>query len=322
MSEISTLTNLFKDLGTRLQSENNLSDMTWAIAKLSEPFMKALINHLDLPFQDNVPYFFYREISLNESCRPDFLFEQGGNRFIIENKIYDANYHFEKYASPLESKNITGFGIISNHKLDNISLEEAQKNNFRVAYWEDFIEGLKLHKFYDEEIMCIEAYIQYVKEVCSIMELKVIRFNELSSLYFLNGLITKIIHESSFKGFECEIYTSSPRAHGDCWSGQYLSLKRKSGASIVYLFFGIYFEEEPPVICISCEKDWCKPIYEQYKGKEKGGISYNLYADDSEVSFVLKEQMFADFTKATLEQQKIILKIFFAEVIKEIANNL
>ena len=322
MSEISTLTNLFKDLGTRLQTENNLSDMTWAIAKLSKTFMKAFINHLELPFQDNVPYFFYREISLNESCRPDFLFEQGNNRFIIENKIYDTNYHFEQYTSHREAKNITGFGIISNHKLDNISLEKAQKNNFKVAYWEDFIEGLKRNKFYDEEKMCIEAYIQYVKEVCSIMELKVIRFNELSSLYFLNGLITKIIHEYSFEGFECKFYPPPPRAHGNYWSGQYFSLNRKSGSSTVYPIFGIYFKEEPPVIYISCEKDWCKPIYEQYKGKKKGGISYNLDSDDWEVSFVLKEQRFNEFTKATLEQQKIILKEYFAEVIKKIANNL
>jgi hypothetical protein len=51
-------------------------------------------------------------------------------------------------------------------------------------------------------------------------------------------------------------------------------------------------------------------------------LSYDLYSDDWEISFVLKEQMFNEFAKATLEKQKIILKEYFAEVIKEIGNNL
>ena len=322
MANDSYLLNIFSDLGSHLQSENNLSDVTWALATNIENFMKTFIELFGFSFQEKVPYSFQREVSSGENGRPDFIFEQGDKQYIIENKIYDTDYHFEQYALLRRAKNYVGIGIIINHKLDGVSQKNAQKSNFKVAYWESFVERLKKEKFSADEKIYIDVYIRYVKEVCSIVELKEIRFDKLSSLYHFNNLITKIIHEFSLQGFDCSFYNTPPRARGNGWSGQYFSLKRIAGKTTIWPSFGIYFEEEPPSIYMAFEKDWCEPIYLEYKNKKKAGTTYTTYANNWEVVFELNKEGFEKFSKAGLEDQKKILKMFHAEVIAGISEYL
>jgi len=321
------LERLFKDLGSRFSDENDLSDLTWALAKNSETFLKAVVEFFDFRINKEVPTEIIREYPFKEGSRPDFVIVNGDVLFIIENKIYDRNYHFDQYAksSAPEGKKIEGLGIIVNHTIDDDSKGIAQRNKFKIETWNSlckFIEkGLVEKKFDTESENCIRAYIQYVKEVCSIMEIKEIRFVMLSALFHFNRLIKKIINEFQRVGFECKLYKAS-RANGESWSGQYFSLNRKGAKTVIYPFFGVYYGEEPPTIYIAFEKDWCKDIYLKYKGKRKENEIYYIEATDWEVSFCLDDNKFDEFRRAPLEKQELIIKDFFNKVVDEIAQDI
>jgi len=321
------LERLFKDLGSRFSDENDLSDLTWALAKNSETFLKSLVEFFNFHIDQEVPTEIIREYPLKEGSRPDFAIVNGDVLFIIENKIYDRNYHFDQYAksSAPEGKKIGGFGIIVNHTIDNDSKRIAQENKFKVVTWNSlckFIESrLAVKNFDTESENCVRAYLQYVKEVCSIMEIKKICFDTLSSLFQFNRLIKKIINEFQRDGFECKLHKPS-RANGESWSGQYFSLNRKGAKTVIYPFFGIYYGEEPPTIYFAFEKDWCRDIYLKYRGKKKENDLYYIEVDDWEVSFCLDEDKFAEFRKASLEKQEVILKDFFNKVLDEIAQHI
>ena len=179
---------IFKDLGSRLSKENHLSDVTWAIAKNSDEFLKAFMEFFAFALIDEAPLEITREYPLGHGSRPDFVIENGDRVFVIESKIYDKDYHIEHYGkTPApERKKIGGFGLIVNHKMDNSSRKQAEEYHFKINTWENFA------KFLDDKITikdfdsgseaCIKAYIQYVKEVCSIMKLQDIRLDSLVSL--------------------------------------------------------------------------------------------------------------------------------------------
>lgn len=321
------LEGLFKDLGARLSSENNLSDLTWAMANNFGEFILAFMEFFGFEINAEFPLEIYREYLLSDGSRPDFVVENGNSIFIIESKIYDRYYHFKQYGeAPIpEDKKIKGLGIIVNHKIDNVSIKDASEFNFVVKTWESFIKflekKLKENSFLPESGSPVRAYIQYVKEVCSIMELKEIRFNNLYSLFHFHALIKKIIEEFDHEEFEVGLYKAG-RANGESWSGEYFSLKLKNGKKTVYPFLGIYYGEEPPTIYLAFEKDWCKDIFFKYKGKKMEEDYNYVETTDWEISFCLKENKYDDFNGASLETQKIILNNFVSKVINEIKEDL
>ena len=321
------LESLFKDIGTRLGSENNLSDLTWVFAKNSKEFLQSFIDFFGFPFNKEAPSEIFREYSLPDGSRPDFAVENGNHLFVIESKIYDRNYHIEQYRKATETyeKKIVALGLIVNHKIEDVLREKVNQYHFKIETWENFIKLLETkltEKTFDSEFdRVIKAYIQYAKEVCSIMEFKDIRFNTLMSLYYFNRLIKKIIEEFHFNDFEFTIYKLS-RAFGENLSGQYFGLKRKSGKVEMYPFWGIYYGEEPPVIYFAFERDWCKDIYLRYKGKDKEEKLYYIETTNWEVSFCLNDDKFNEFNGAPLEKQKQILEDFFSMVLREITQYL
>jgi len=316
------LSAVLKDLGTRLSRENDLSDITWALSKNSVNFLGALMELFRFQFNINDPWDVIREYSLQEGGRPDFVVFNGDKRFIIENKINDRNYHFENYGTFVKDNEATGFGLIVNHELEKAEFQKALGYCCTVKKWEEFIDLLAKKEFPEEERPIVEAYIQYVKEVCSIVEIKVIRFDRLESLYYFNNLIKKIIKQFNREGFICDLYSAPTRAFGDSWSGQYFGLQREGGKTTIWPFFGIYYEEEPPIILFSFESDWCKGIYKKYSGKKTTSRVYEIESNSSGVDFKLKKELFEEFSKATLNRQRVILEEFFAETFNEISRHL
>ncbi|MFH0811774.1 MAG: hypothetical protein V2A69_02905 [Pseudomonadota bacterium] len=313
---------VFKDLGTRLTKENHLSDLTWAIGKNCANFLEAFMGLFGFQFNINDPWDVIREYSLQEGGRPDLVVLNGDKLFIVENKIDDRNYHFEDYGTFVKDNKATAFGLIVNHDLERAEVQKALDYCCNVKKWEEFVDLLTKKKFPEEERPIVEGYIQYVKEVCSIMEIKEIRFDKLESLYYFCNLVKKIIKQFNRAGFVCDLYSAATRSFGDSWSGQYFSLQREGGKTTIWPFFGIYYGEEPPVILFSFESDWCKDIYKKYLGKKTNRKTYEIDSTSSEIDFKLRKEVFDEFSKATLDRQIAILEEFFAAMFDEISQHL
>ncbi len=313
------LENIFRDLGKRLTKENHLSDITWALANNIEEFRKLIMDLFKFEDTGKEPVDFNRENALKNGSRPDFLLELGDRYLVIENKIYDRNYHFEQYSEPREGKKKGTFGIIINHKMDGASRQMATSHNFLVVTWKDVVDQIKGTHFSSEARPYMNAYINYVREVCSIMEFKEIRLEKLNSLPYFVNLIKKIISEYESNDIEIDLYPAQ-RAFGPSWSGQYFSMKRKGSEKTTYPFWGIDYGEEPPCVLFALERDWCTDLYLKYKGKRiKKDIFYiETDAPEQEIEFVLNDEKFEEFKKGELDLQEEILKDFFQKVVAEI----
>jgi hypothetical protein len=318
----------FKDLAARLNKENDLSDVTWTMARNCQGFLQVFAEFFNFDFNPDLPAEIYREDPLGEVGRSDFSIENGDAVFLIESKIYNRDYHIEQYGKLkfLKDREIRKLGLITNHRIDEATRAKAKENNFTdPRTWGEFTKyldnKLRAKCFPEEWGDMIKGYIEYVKEACSIMEFKEIRFGKLISLFHFNRLIKKVIEEYDREEFEVNLYKAS-RVNGENWSGQYFSLKKKDKKETIYPFLGIYYGEEPPTICIAFEKDWCKDIYLKYRGKKKEGDYFYIETTDWEISFCLNENKFDRFNKASFEEQGKILKSFFSKVIEEIAHYL
>jgi|GEM_PF-2353262 len=309
----------FTKLAERLKSENALSDVTWVLAETCQGFKTAFIKYFFPQIENPKLADIHQEYNFKEGVRPDLLIEIDDKKFLIENKIYDTNYHPE-YKNII---GIDGLAIILNHKPS----EGAIIEEFKVRrFWDDFIEYLEKQQSFDsEEKEFINGYIKYVKEVCTIMELKKITFNKLNSLIYFINLVATIIDKFQKEGLMCERNKDVRRSpFAASYSGQYFRLKRVGGKTTIWPSFGIYFGDEEPMVYIDFESDFCDNIYQQFVNKDKD-IKNDIYhvvtnKEDGIVSFCLNKVKFDEFVQenTTLGQQKTILEEFFRAVIDEI----
>ncbi len=305
-------------MSQRLNDENSLSDITWAMANSDSKFMEIFMDQFSFNFKIDEPWNMYRESSEGD-CRPDFRIEQADKQFIIENKIYDQNDHFEQYATKFPKAEL---GFIANYRAP---AETAQKYSFKCVTWEDFIRVLSREYAEakdDQEdvgsVMC-QAYIGYVKEVCGIVDMKDMRFDNIVSLFYFAKVIKQTI-QSSVQGYECWLYNQG-KSCGDDYSGSYFGLKQKKGKVEVYPWFGIWYGESPPTINITFGRDWCSKIHDSYNNKNAGryfAVPYNDKDDYNALVFELNQSVLSEFLGASLDRQKEILQSFFEEVIGEV----
>ena len=176
----------FELLAGRFRKENDLSDITWAICESCPCFRSIWLR-----------YFFGDAIDINDvesiesevvdvvdgSSRVDFaVYMKGGKqKFIIENKIYDTNHHFDTYEKAFQMPSGEYFGYITNYPVDETQLKGKK---YQVRQWRDFYFYLKnVQGVSPEDRDLIDGYSEYVKNVCDIMTLdNIININKLTSL--------------------------------------------------------------------------------------------------------------------------------------------
>jgi hypothetical protein len=326
------LISLFGNLGKRLYNENNLSDMTWAMAKSNTEFMKCFMEFFDFhDFTLDVPWDIRREQE-SEGNRPDFTVNQGVKQFIIENKIGDTNYHFPEYAEqfPAASR-----AFISDYNLGADGTRAAASNGFCVRTWQQFIDCLKdaeARGTFDKDNNVVAAYIAYVKEVCTIVELTkpARRIEQLGGLHSVTKLIQWTIKNFHKDGFTCDLYENSKyvgdRAFNENYSGQYAELTHVESNTFLYPLIGIWYDEasDRSALCIWFEKDWNGSLYGKYKDKEPTSRLYEYTkSEDGEegswLEFRLRHEKFIEFAGAPLEDQKKLLAQFLDAVVDDIA---
>lgn len=229
--------NIFFSYLSYLGNENALSDVIAATCNTSFTFKKLFLDFF-FPGKNLVekcPSAIEREVwSEDKSLRFDLYFTTTDNEeFIIENKIYDRNDHFDEYTKVYKEDHI---GYIANYNVD-------EKKYTHKHTWEEFLVYLKKHAIEKEEKLLIDGVVQYIQEVCGIMEEKNFKLKELNDLgYFLKCLKNLLIK----MGFEINNKakgSSEERVGFWCyknksfWFGVYLNDDGKYGFSI---WGGIY----------------------------------------------------------------------------------
>lgn len=300
-------------LSGRKRSENDLSDITWALCLSSHSFQTLFLNFFfpDSEFLNITR--FEREKSEGDS-RPDFLIENDGIIYLIECKIYDRNHHFDQYTSTFN---------IPNNRLAYITNYKMTQNGFVVKTWEDFYDYVtnNLPESENEKALWT-GYLKYLKSVCSIIKItKKMDLKGMHSLYSFTELLKKLVNRTETE-FELRSNSNKTTQGVNGISGCYFEIKySKDLIKTTWAWIGIYYERENPLICLGFEdkQGWGKPVYElldrQLEKIERDEFCTKPYREDGAIWFELTDEKHKEFDTITIEGQKQIIKEFIDRVI-------
>ena len=311
---------LFENLSERLYNENDLSDITWAMCYTSSAFKEAFLKFFfeDMEISEDIEI--NREVSKDDD-RVDFLINNKGETFLIENKINDKISHFGKYDKTYK---VTPerFGYIANYPI-------SQEKPYQIRTWEDFYKKLKTTKCDDDiEQSLIEGYREYLKKVCNIIDFeKPMNIEGIYSLYELIEILIKLCKRQE-ENFSLSVFTKNrfyDNSHADhSVTGINFDLNYRRGSHIKesWGWIGIYFSQEKPIICIGFWDidGWGKPVCSIIKKAgaiKKGKLHSESYEEEGAywLDFVDREKT---FNTLSLEEQTDMLKSFMDEVLNDI----
>lgn len=321
MSKSSAIVDFFSSIALRKEKENDLSDVTWAMLRASDTFLNAFLEFffpkVDFSGEINIE----REVSEDDS-RPDFYFEYRGKTYLIENKIYDQNHHFEKYSSTFDIKP-DKLGYITNYPME--------QNPYVVHTWKEFYFYIQKYRFPKAEQELVNGYLEYVKSVCSIeIFKKSMNLEGMYSLYEFYNVLDEVFAIDS-KEYSAKVYNSYRDTHqgGNKYCtprqgamGKYFDVQFKNHKiQETYGWFGVYFNEEVPRIYIafSDEEGWGKPVYdllEKNANGLRGGHKYFLKPEKDEQAYWFEFKDKKTFNKRTLKGQTMLLRNYFNEVLQ------
>ena len=305
--------NFLEILSVRKRSENDLSDVTWALCLSSHTFQTLFLNFFfpDIEFLNITR--FEREKSEGDS-RPDFLIENDGVIYLIECKIYDSNHHFEQYTSTFNIPN-ERLGYITNYKMT--------QNGFIVKTWEDLYDYVtnNLPESENEKALWT-GYLKYLKSVCGIIKItKKMDLKGMYSLYSFTELLKKLVNRAETE-FELRYYSNKNIQGGNGISGCYFEIKySKDLINTTWAWIGIYYERENPLICLGFEdkQGWGKPVYELLDSRldkiERDEFCTKPYREDGAIWFELTDEKHKEFDKISLVEQIQLIKEFMDRVI-------
>ena len=280
---------LFENLSERLYNENDLSDITWAMCYTSSAFKEAFLKFFfeDMEISEDIEI--NREVSKDDD-RVDFLINNKGETFLIENKINDKISHFGKYDKTYK---VTPerFGYIANYPI-------SQEKPYQIRTWEDFYKKLKSTKCDDDiEQSLIDGYREYLKKVCNIIDFE------------------KVYSKNRF-------YDNSHANHRATGINFDLNYRRGSHIKQSWGWIGIYYSQEKPTIHIGFWDidGWGKPVCSIIKKAgaiKKGKFHSKSYEEDGVYWFDFVDRD-KTFNTLSLEEQTDMLKSFMDEVLNDI----
>jgi hypothetical protein len=224
----------FEALAQRLRKEPKLSDIVWTMCSVSGLFRCIFLEYcFEKPI--SVSGDIQREFPRNSS-QPDFYFvDINENEYIIENKIYDRQQHFEQY--------IVDFPKAKRSFIANY-IEDEHKGWF-IKNWKDFIKHLENNiadkKTKTEEVGLICSFILYLKSVTNYVEAKTMDLSNISSLRDFYTIISELIEQNGFKE-----YNKLTTAIDSDYYGKYFYYTNKEGKD-VYIWMGLYIPEQSAI---------------------------------------------------------------------------
>ena len=188
----------FRFISYKFRTENDLSDITWAMCQSCESFRDSFLKFFFPHIKVDKSISIEREKSESDS-RPDFYVDNGGELYLIENKIYDTNHHFGQYDNTF-NVDPDRFGYITNYRIDS---DEIIIKGYRLHTWEELYDTLsKKIPDDEEELQLWHGYLEYLKNVCEIIKIeKPMKLDGIYSLFSLMQLFGKLTkrEEEQFK---------------------------------------------------------------------------------------------------------------------------
>lgn len=318
---------LFYNISLRMRGENNLSDITWAMAQTSDNFLTEFLQFF-FPNEEFDEIDLIREYPQG-NCRPDFYFKSEGKVYLIECKIGDRNQHFEDYIKEFNIPH-KRLGYITNYPL--------HKSGFTIKTWSEFYHYIKKRIPHEESILW-NGYLNYLKEVCNIyIPTKPMNTKGMYSLYEFYKCLDSVFSQDT------SVFSSRPYENNDGQEtnfggnredgkpnyglmGKYFQIdfKGKGMPKTSWGWMGVYFHKEEPEICIgfSNEDGWGLPIYKKMKPllKVNGRLPYEPYVEGSNIWFDFTST--DEFNKMKKPEAQVeLLKSFFCGVMEYIAKSL
>ena len=249
----------FKTLVRRLRNETHLSDITYTAIELIPGFKKDFIRYFfeDLNTDEEIEVM--REFRMpSGDGQPDSRFRAESWDLIVENKIWDRNYHFSQYGlAPLEAgRPLPRVGLIANHRV-------AVPKTWEFRHWMNFVDEFS-KKDYGQFRAVFDAYLSYVKEICTVAEFKRFTFvpDSLFALTHFVRMAERALQNTSSASYELTIKPNHKWSFGDSWAGHWFELKPINSENTLNLFFGVDFRDEPdsPAITVDVHKGE-NPLY-------------------------------------------------------------
>lgn len=305
------LDKFFSKLGDRFKKENDLSDITWALAESNATFRTLFLKFFFAQHESFEQIKIFKREHSDGGCRPDFYISTPNFEYVIECKIDDRNHHFEDYLNQFPNVKL---GYIANYKLPPIA-------GFEIRTWNEFknyLKGITGTHVDDSTKKILQSYITYLSKVCSLIEVEKMNLSNLSSLYQFNQLIKKVI--TSIESIETRIENSGkPCDHSRC--GYYVKINSEDAGLSVIPWIGVWYAGGEPSIYVEFGRGWCRSIYER-RGVLLSGIGemfmlpYEDYHNEPALCFQMKNEIFSQFNDAaTVEDQERILHRFLMEVL-------
>jgi hypothetical protein len=305
----------FSLISNRLYKENNLSDLTWALCKTSRTFLNLFLKFFGFTVDETAKMQVIREFPEGLD-RPDLTITQDRNKFVIEVKIDDQNYHMEQYAKTFKDAKL---GLIARHDV-------KARCGFETRTWAGFYDYVRKQYseeiFREEESLLVSGYLAYLKEVCGIMDLDAMRFEGLFSLACFNKIIREIIDRTEIRGFTIYCDNKKPSISYD-YSGIYFLCKNKKGGETAFPWFGISYENNINSIIIEVDDYHTnEKIFSELKKNlsKEGGCNFEipyLHEEDEYESVVykMKDDVEKKFFSECIDNQRRILTDFYIEVV-------
>lgn len=322
----------FRNLSNRMYKENDLSDITYSLINSSEKLKGIFISFVTNKKRQNVNYDVTREYSLDEKNRPDFFFVSNDDVILLENKIWDMDYHFEDYKEALSIHMSSNFqyqsipplkALISAHRLSKHTLQLAMDYGFEISYWYNFVKLLKQEitraTFNADECELVKGYVKYLEEVIKVPEIGKIQFTSetLKSITYLIELMKYIVKQYDSKDYEYSLDTINKKSNTERSTGVGYIIKSKINNEYACVSFYLQYEYKgSSAILIELPLGWNKDINSRIT--KTIGLTYDFEGQNLKYkdgcAFIMKQSLFEEFLKSDKEKQEQTILSFFKEV--------
>ena len=307
-----TLNLFFEAMADRLNNENDLSDITYALCKSDDEFRKFFLEYC---FEESINTDDLIREYADGSSRPDFYFiDRQNNERLIEVKINDRNQHFAQYNRQFPNAK---YAYISNYVINMEELSEDDKKAFsrwKIKTWFDFYK--KLSKATVKENELVIGYLYYLKKVINIREFKKMDIRKTGSLPdFISNLI-KIVSDKGYYEY------NGAKSINEDYFGKFFCKDN------FYFWFGLYLHDEKIYIGLKNDEYWItQKIKDNLKKKFKGIEETEFFEKPIEVPdgnfgdfwFSLKKDKYDILCDESQEYKQLeVLEGFFNTVMKTI----
>ena len=304
----------FRTLAIRQSNENDLSDFLWAVMEVVPKLKSDFCKYFSFDSSNDEPIEVQREEVISTG-RPDFMVKSSKPELIVEVKLNDRDYHFDQYNSAFSGQGVK-FGLLTNHRIGKDDYQKASHLGWITSAWEDFLKYISGNS-YDEYQSVIDAFLEYAKKVCGVIEMSDIRFDA-QSLYSLNVFVNiarKVIQSVDSTVFSCRVYDRQNRAFGETWTGiMYELVPTNEKDKKFWPYFGLVYEK-PEIIrlCVALDNDWNRDLADKVRVLKNSAdqIEIENYSGGDGVNLFLPGTEFDNFNTIELNEQETKLNEYF-----------